>query len=149
MNFELFIASRLKLNKSSDAGSPGMNIALIGIMLAIIVMILSIAIVMGFKHEITDKIYQLDPHLRVTNAALGLDENYNTVNARNIDEAISPHEDFINKIHSISLIAEKPAILKTDENLAKKNNLKSMVICFDPDPNDVIKNTSNNFKSFS
>lgn len=116
MNFELFIASRLKLNKSSDAGSPGMNIALIGIMLAIIVMILSIAIVMGFKHEITDKIYQLDPHLRVSNAALGLDENYNTVNARNIDEAISPHEDFINKIHSISLIAEKPAILKTDEN---------------------------------
>lgn len=116
MNFELFIASRLKLNKSSDAGSPGMNIALLGIILAVVVMILSLAIVMGFKNEITVKIFQLDPHLRVTNAALGLDENYSTVNGRDICEAIVADGDFSNKIHSISLIAEKPAILKTDDN---------------------------------
>lgn len=114
MGFELFIARRVKLGRTGNAGSPGMNIALTGVVLAVVVMILSIAVVMGFKNEITGKIYSLDSHIKVTNAALGIDENYATVNGLEVREAIKSNKEFLDKIESISLIADKPAILKTD-----------------------------------
>ena len=97
-------------------GSPSLTVALAGIVLAVVVMILSIAIVMGFKGEISGKIMHLDAHLRVTNAALGLDENYATVNGREVREAISADSVFAPRVESISLIADKSAILKTDED---------------------------------
>lgn len=114
MGFELFIARRLKLGKNANAGSPGMTIALIGVVLAVVVMILSIAIVMGFKNEITGKIYSLDSHIKVSNAALGLDDNYSTVSGMEVREALKSYPDFLSKIQSVALIADKPAILKTD-----------------------------------
>ncbi len=116
VRFELFIAQRMKLGRTDNAGSPGLNIALTGVVLAVIVMILSIAIVMGFKNEITGKIYSLDSHIKVTNAALGLDDNYATVNGLEVREAIKANPDFMAKIQSIALIADKPAILKTDSD---------------------------------
>ncbi len=116
MNFELFIARRLRLGKSSRKGSPGMGIALTGIVLAVVVMILSIAIVMGFKNEVTGKIYSLDAHVKINNAVLGLDENYATVNGREVYEALRDNKVLMDKIESISLIADKPAILKTNDD---------------------------------
>ena len=53
MRFELLIASRLKLGNKHKAGSPSLNVALVGIILAILIIILSVEIVMGFKKEIT------------------------------------------------------------------------------------------------
>ncbi len=97
-------------------GSPSLTVALIGIVLAVVVMILSIAIVMGFKGDISGKIMHLDAHLRVTNAALGLDDNYATVNGREVREAILADSVFVPRVESISLIADKSAILKTDED---------------------------------
>lgn len=114
MSFELFIARRLRLGKSSQSGSPGMGIALTGIVLAVVVMILSIAIVMGFKNEVSGKIFNLDSHLKVSNAVLGLDENYATVNGREVYEGLKKNSEFAEKVQSIALIADKPAILKTD-----------------------------------
>lgn len=116
MSFELFIARRLKIKRDNDAGSPGMKIALTGVVMAIVVMILSIAVVMGFKNEITEKIFKLDSQLKVTNAALGIDENYSTVNGRDVTTAVMRDSAFFNKIESISLIADKPAILKTNDD---------------------------------
>ena len=116
MNHELYIARRMKLNSVQQKGSPSLTVALIGIVLAVVVMILSIAIVMGFKGEISGKIMHLDAHLRITNAALGIDDNYATVNGREVREAIDEEGNFAAKIESISLIADKSAILKTDED---------------------------------
>ena len=116
MNHELYIARRMKLDNERQQGSPSLTVALVGIVLAVVVMILSIAIVMGFKGEISGKIMHLDAHLRVTNAALGLDDNYATVNGREVREAIAEAPAVATKIESISLIADKSAILKTDED---------------------------------
>ena len=117
MNHELYIAHRMRLQSGrQQKGSPSLTVALAGIVLAVVVMILSIAIVMGFKGEISGKIMHLDAHLRVTNAALGLDENYATVNGREVREAISADSVFAPRVESISLIADKSAILKTDED---------------------------------
>ena len=116
MNHELFIARRMTLNGERQKGSPSLTVALVGIVLAVVVMILSIAIVMGFKGEISGKILHLDAHLRVTNAALGIDDNYATVNGREVREAIADDAEFHPMIESISLIADKSAILKTDDD---------------------------------
>ena len=116
MKHELYIARRMKLDSDQQKGSPSLTVALVGIVLAVVVMILSIAIVMGFKGEISGKIMHLDAHLRVTNAALGIDENYATVNGREVREAIAENGAFSSQIESVSLIADKSAILKTDEN---------------------------------
>lgn len=116
MRHELYIARRMKLDSGQQKGSPSLTVALVGIVLAVVVMILSIAIVMGFKGEISGKIMHLDAHLRVTNAALGIDENYATVNGREVREAIAEDGAFTQRIESVSLIADKSAILKTDEN---------------------------------
>ena len=111
---ELFIAKRLQLNARFGAGkqSPSLSIATLGIALAITIMLLSIAIVDGFKSEISGKIYSLDSHIKVTNAALGLDNNIYTVHSRDVFSALrkSPLND---SICSMSLIAEQPVILKT------------------------------------
>ena len=116
MNHDLYIARHLKLHGGQQKGSPSLTVALVGIVLAVVVMILSIAIVMGFKGEISGKIMHLDAHLRVSNAALGIDENYATVNGREVREAIVGDSAFAPLVESVSLIADKSAILKTDSD---------------------------------
>ena len=116
MNHEFYIARRMTLNNERQKGSPSLTVALVGIVLAVVVMILSIAIVMGFKGEISGKIMHLDAHLRVSNAALGLDDNYATVNGREVREAIAEDAMFSPMVESVSLVADKSAILKTDQD---------------------------------
>ena len=99
-----------------DKVSPSLTVALVGIVLAVVIMVLSIAIVMGFKGEISGKIMHLDAHLRVSNAALGLDENYATVNGREVRETIASDNAFSPMVESVSLIADKSAILKTEND---------------------------------
>lgn len=112
----IFIAQRLKLGDSHKKGSPSITIALVGIVLAIVIMILSIVIVMGFKKEITHKLYSLSPHLKVTNAALGIDDNISTVDGREVFSSLLADSTLMPQIHSMSLMAEKPAILKTESD---------------------------------
>lgn len=116
MRYELFIARRLKLGADQQKGSASLRVAMLGICLAIVVMILSIAIVLGFKHEITDKIYCLDAHLKVSNAALGIDDNYSTINGHSAATAILADPNLAAKVASMSLIIDQPAILKTDND---------------------------------
>lgn len=68
MKFELFIANRLKTNKTEgdkNSSTPSLSIAVSGMTLAIAIMILSLTIVCGFKHEISSKIYNLDAHIKI------------------------------------------------------------------------------------
>ena len=56
MKYELMIARRLKLSKGQErTSSPSLTVAVIGMVLAIVIMILAITIVTGFKQEISDK----------------------------------------------------------------------------------------------
>lgn len=116
MGFEFFIASRLKLGNNEKAGSPSLNVALVGIILAIVIMILSVVIVLGFKNEITTKINNLDSHIKISNGAIGIDDNIATVNMREIANALNQDSAMLQNIENVSLIAEKPAILKTDSD---------------------------------
>jgi len=116
MKHELFIASRLKLGSKEGTGSRSLNVALVGIILAIVIMILSVVIVMGFKQEITTKVTSLDPHIKVSNGAIGLDDNYAIVDYREVVNGINSAHELKRHFTSLSLMADKPAILKTQDD---------------------------------
>ena len=117
MNVELFIARRIKLSgKAHQGGSPSLSVATCGVVLAIVIMILSVVIVMGFKQEVTHKIYSINPHLRINNAALGLSDNYSTVDSREIFSPLMADSAIVPNFVSMSLIAEKAALIKTDDD---------------------------------
>ncbi len=71
MNLELFIAKRLifgdNKKQSGFTTQSLVKIAVGGIALGMIVMILSIAIVVGFKQQITDKVVGFGGHILITN----------------------------------------------------------------------------------
>lgn len=66
MKIELFLARRMRLGgRGKRASAPSMIIAVTGVSLAVIIMILSICIVLGFKHEIREKVMGFDSHITV------------------------------------------------------------------------------------
>ncbi|MBR5102602.1 MAG: ABC transporter permease, partial [Muribaculaceae bacterium] len=118
MRYELFISRKLRLGKGDEKStSPSLTIAIIGIVLAVVVMILTLVIVTGFKQELTDKIYSLDSHIKITKSAIGNDEPEMTlINYNEIAPAIQKDKELSDKVSTISLQAVKSTMLKTDEN---------------------------------
>ena len=69
MSLELFIARRIHFSKEGDRKvmPPAVRIAMIGIALGLAVMILSVAIVIGFKKEIRNKVIGFGSHIQISN----------------------------------------------------------------------------------
>ena len=66
MNAALFIARRLGLRAAGSRSlSPGVIVGYIGISLAVVIMILAICIVSGFKHQITGKLLGFNAEITV------------------------------------------------------------------------------------
>ena len=67
MKFELFIARRLSFKgDNSQKASPSINIAVAGTSLAIVIMMIAIAVILGFKHEIREKVVGFDAQITVS-----------------------------------------------------------------------------------
>lgn len=114
MKFELLIASKLKLKTDNNKkSSPSLNIAIFGISVAIIVMIFALTIVFGFKEGISNKIYSLEPHIKITNATLGIDNNLSKVNSKEILDYLTTDSTCLHNIKNICLMADNPAMLKS------------------------------------
>ncbi len=112
MKFELFIAKRLQLYNNDDSNkssSVTLNFALIGIVLAIVIMIASISIIAGFKSTIIDKIANIQPHIEIKSG--NYDENNHPC------DSISKKAPFTRldnpNIEQVSLTGESVCILKT------------------------------------
>lgn len=114
MNTELFIARRLFSEKESKnhLSRRIIQIALAGIALGISVMLVSVAIVTGFKKEIRDKVIGFGSHIQIVN----YDSNYSYETA-----PVQANQPFLEELYplpnirSISRFATKPGIIKTDE----------------------------------
>ena len=70
MNLELFIAEKIHFSKEGDreVTPPAVRIAMIGIALGLAVMILSVAIVIGFKKEVRNKVIGFGSHIQISNS---------------------------------------------------------------------------------
>jgi lipoprotein-releasing system permease protein len=116
ISHELFIARRLFSDKENrnNLSRKIINIALAGIALGIMLMLMSIAIVTGFKKEISDKVIGFGAHLLIVN----FDSNMSFETAPvNRNPLFLPALDSIENIRSVQVFATKPGIIKTGENM--------------------------------
>ena len=63
MKYPLFLARRLSLASGGRKTSPAVRVAVTAVALSVGVMIAAIAIVLGFKREIRDKVIGFNSHI--------------------------------------------------------------------------------------
>lgn len=155
MNLEYFIAKKIHFGTEGEkrVSPPAVRIATIGVALGLMVMILSVAIVIGFKQEIRNKVIGFGSHVQITH----LDSN-NSYEMQPIQ--ISPRllNDIkhTNGVMHVQEFATKPGIIKLesdfqgvvlkgiakdyDWNFFKSNLVEGEVLKFDGDSpsNDVM-----------
>ena len=116
MNTELFIARRITKAKTSskNISKPIIIIAITGIALGLAVMIISVAILTGFKTEIRNKVIGFGSHIQISN----FDSNYTfETKPINKNQNFYPSLDTVEGIRHIQIFATKSGILKTKDEL--------------------------------
>ncbi len=116
MNVNLYIARRIFSAKENrnNLSHRIVNIALIGIILGLVVLILSVAIVTGYKSEVGRKVIGFGSHLQIIN--LDSNQSYET-------GPVNQNQPFLSEIKSIPGIrhiqtfATKPGIIRTDSDI--------------------------------
>ena len=116
LNTELFIARRIFFAKGNTRkfSESIVSFAVFGIAFGLFVMILSVAIVTGFKQEVGNKVIGFGSHIQLVN--FDSNSSYETV-------PVSKDQKWINEIRqlkgvkSIQSFATKPGIVKTDEEI--------------------------------
>ncbi len=114
MNTELFIAKRLFSDKATRKllSQRIIRIALIGIALGLTVMIVSVAVVTGFKKEIRDRVIGFGSNIQIIN--YDSNSSYET-------RPVSADQPFLETVRSLAGVkyvqpfATKPGMIKTDE----------------------------------
>ena len=121
MRLELFIANKLqssRTDKASRSAVSTLNVAVVGMILAIVIMVVSVAVVTGFKQTIISKIGNLDSHIKVYNHPYEFDETPRSSISfsEELEKIISPKTD--KRIRSANLIGEIPCVLKSPNGFA-------------------------------
>jgi lipoprotein-releasing system permease protein len=115
MSSPLFIARKIYFSKEGEkqVSPPAIRIAIISMALGLAVMILSVAIVIGFKKEVRNKVIGFGSHIQITN----YDNNtsYET-HPIAISNTLLNELKVILNIRHIQVFATKPAIIKTDSD---------------------------------
>lgn len=112
MNLEYFIAKRIHFQQGKkNVSRPAVRIATIGIALGLAVMIISVAVVIGFKREIRNKTIGFGGHIQITNF-----DNNNTyeMNPIKADNALMKKISNIDGVKHVQPFVTKPGIIKTD-----------------------------------
>ena len=117
MNWKLFIARRIYQTKEKEGdrnvSKPAVRIAMVGIAIGLAVMILSVAVVVGFKHEVRDKVIGLGADILVT--SLDVVQSYQVTPVVGDDSLISALEKMPGVKH-VQRYATKPGMIMTSDN---------------------------------
>lgn len=115
MNFPLFIAKRL-YNDQGDkrkVSRPAIHIATAGVAIGLAVMIVSVCVVLGFKHTIRDKVIGFGSHIQVADfMTLQQMEQYPVV----MNDSMLTVLKKIPGVKHVQKFAMKEGILKTDDD---------------------------------
>jgi lipoprotein-releasing system permease protein len=115
MSLAYFIARRIHFAREAEASQrvspPAIRIAIAGIAIGLAVMILSVAIVVGFKQEVRRKVIDFGAHMQVQ--ALTANTTYETQPIRAEDSLVAMLRA-LPGMHSVQRFATKPALLKTE-----------------------------------
>lgn len=112
--FELFIANRFNREErdNKSMSRPAVRIAIIGITLGLAVMLISIAVIIGFKSEVRNQIIGFGSHIQVMSY-----NNYNSLQTEPVN--LTPQLDSLLKttpnVSDIQHIATQPGIIHSEE----------------------------------
>ena len=115
MHFPLFIAKRLYSEQGDKrkVSRPAIHIATAGVAIGLAVMIISVCVVLGFKHTIRDKVIGFGSHIQVADfLTLQQMEQYPIV----IDDSMTNVLKHISDVAHVQRFAMKEGILKTDSD---------------------------------
>lgn len=115
MNLPLFIARRIYSDQGDHrkVSRPAIRIATIGVAIGLAVMIITVSVVLGFKHTIRDKVVGFGSHIQVVNMiSLNSVESYPIV----IDDSMMNILAGIEGVNHVQRFALTKGILKTDDD---------------------------------
>ncbi|MBO6018320.1 MAG: ABC transporter permease [Prevotella sp.] len=113
MNLPLFIARRIHSDKGDrrKVSRPAIRIATVGVAIGLAVMIITVSVVLGFKHTIRDKVVGFGSHIQVTNLlSINSSESYPISLNDSMMKALSDIEG----IRHVQRYAFTQGILKTE-----------------------------------
>lgn len=116
MSFERFIAKRIYAEKTEDGerfSRPAIRIAMVGVAIGVAVMLVSLAVVLGFKHEVSEKVIGFGSHIQVV--SLTQNQNYEMLPVLTNDTLIRKVKK-VGGIRHIQRYATRLGILKTEED---------------------------------
>lgn len=114
MSLSLFLARRIY--RESDGGKqvsrPAVLIAIAGIAIGLAVMIIAVAVVIGFKSEVRNKVIGFGSHIQITN--LDAVNSYETHPVVADDSMMTALYDYPEVAH-VQRYSTKPGMIKTDD----------------------------------
>ncbi len=115
MSWESFIARRIYLDKDKtrEVSPPAVRLAVAGVAMGLAVMILSVAIVIGFKSEIRGKVIGFGSHVRISAFSSNVSYEMPPIQYSDSLAAVLQSDPDIARIEPF---ATKPSIFKTDEH---------------------------------
>lgn len=115
MNLPYFLAHRIYAQNDDKrkVSRPAIRIATIGVAIGLAVMLVSVCVVLGFKHAIRDKVIGFGSHIQVAeyNALMGGDGR-----AVQMDDSVMSVLSHIQGVKHVQRFAYRQGILKTDDD---------------------------------
>lgn len=115
MNFSFFIAHKLYKDKGGrqHVSRPAITIATAGVAIGLAVMLLSVFVVLGFKHTIRDKVIGFGSHIQVTNFMTQMSSDQAPIA---MNDSMMKVIGGIEGVKHVERFAYKQGILKTDSD---------------------------------
>ena len=112
MNSELFIARRVSSSKSGNISGPIIKVALLAVTLGLAIMIITLAVVSGFKKEVTEKVTGFASHLVISN--MDSNSSFEVSQPINKNQSFYPSLQDLPNFEHIQVYATKSGIIQTD-----------------------------------
>ena len=125
MNVSLFLARKISLSSEGEKSSPAVKVAIAAVALSVLVMMGAIAIVMGFKDEITRKVASFNSHIQIYIQQSPSETPDPEANIMTLSSGLQKALDESPYVEDYTLQASAPAILKTNSDF-KGIYLKSL-----------------------
>ena len=115
MNFSFFIAHKLYKDKGGrqHVSRPAITIATAGVAIGLVVMLLSVFVVLGFKHTIRDKVIGFGSHIQVPNFMTQMSSDQAPIA---MNDSMMKVIGGIEGVKHVERFAYKQGILKTDSD---------------------------------
>ena len=115
MNLPFFIAKRIYSDQGDKrkVSRPAIRIATIGVAIGLAVMIVTVSVVLGFKHTIRDKVVGFGSHIQIQNMLTFLSTDSYPIC---IDDSVMKSYEQITGVKHVERYAYSQGILKTDDD---------------------------------